>query len=312
MTIKHLVLSGGSIGGCAFMGAVRYLVEHSFLDMDQLETIYATSVGTYMAVVITLGYDWDTLFTYMVKRNWGQTYKINIEAIVNALHTGGVFDKQIIVNTFKSLFNGKDLDLDMTLLDFYQYNKKEIHFVCSNITDYKAEDFSYLTHPDVKLLDVVYASSGLPLLFPPMQINGKLYFDGAAFLNYPINLCLDRGFDRKEILGICKMPNTIDMSNEFMEEDKPFKLVYYLMYLFKRVWTHAKYTHTDDEALPYEVAIPFNTGIIEIKQFVESEEARQQLIHLGEEYAKQALDSWIEKDDETASCGSRTMSMSSS
>ena len=61
MTIKHLVISGGGPIGIMYLGAIEYLHDEGFFKMEEIESIYATSIGTMIAVFIALNYDWETL-----------------------------------------------------------------------------------------------------------------------------------------------------------------------------------------------------------------------------------------------------------
>ena len=57
MTIKHLVLSGGGPTGFLTYGAARFLSQERFWQYDDIETIYGTSIGGFMGVVLSLGYE---------------------------------------------------------------------------------------------------------------------------------------------------------------------------------------------------------------------------------------------------------------
>jgi hypothetical protein len=67
-------------------------------------------------------------------------------------------------------------------------------------------DISHTTHPDWKVVEAVYASACLPILFAPLSMDGKLYCDGGLLCNYPLQYCYDNcianGGDDKEIFGI--------------------------------------------------------------------------------------------------------------
>lgn len=61
MTIKHLVISGGGPLGLRFLGALEHLEQHNYWKLQDIESIYATSIGSIIAVFICLAFDWDTL-----------------------------------------------------------------------------------------------------------------------------------------------------------------------------------------------------------------------------------------------------------
>ena len=68
MPIKHLVLSGGGPIGISFLGALEYLSNEKYINIDEIETIYATSIGTVMSTILCLNYDWPTINKYIIER----------------------------------------------------------------------------------------------------------------------------------------------------------------------------------------------------------------------------------------------------
>ena len=55
--IKHLVISGGGPSGLLTYGAASYLARQGFWSIENIESIYGCSIGAYMGVVFSLGYD---------------------------------------------------------------------------------------------------------------------------------------------------------------------------------------------------------------------------------------------------------------
>ena len=56
MPIKHLVIAGGGPIGIQFLGALEYLNEQDFWKLEDIESIYATSVGTMMAAMMVFSF----------------------------------------------------------------------------------------------------------------------------------------------------------------------------------------------------------------------------------------------------------------
>ena len=54
----------------------------------------------------------------------------------------------------------------------------------------------------MRVIDGVYASSALPILFKPFKYADQTFMDGGVYSNYPIAKCLAHGCDEKHILGI--------------------------------------------------------------------------------------------------------------
>ena len=208
-TIKHIVMSGGGAMGFAYYGALRDSHEKGIWKHEEIETVYGTSIGTIMAVIISLGYDWSVLDDFMIKRPWHHVFKFQLPMAFNVITKQGIFDKTVIHEIFLPLFKGKDIPIDITLLDFYHITKREIHFITTEINAMVTEDISYKTHPEWKVVDAAYASCCLPFLFIPFFLekegegrNPKAYIDGGILMNFPLNLCISNGNDPKEIMAV--------------------------------------------------------------------------------------------------------------
>jgi len=202
MPIKHLVIAGGGPIGLQFLGALQHLNEQNFWEFDNIESIYATSIGTFIGTFICLKYDWSTLNTYVIERPWHDALKLNGKQIFDAFYNKGLYDKKIIEIVFKPLLEAKDLSLSITLKEFYEYSKIEFHFYTFELNQFKVTDISYKTHPDLLLVQAIFMSSALPGIFIPTILNGGCYIDGGVMANYPISYCLQDHADPDEILGI--------------------------------------------------------------------------------------------------------------
>ena len=94
MPIKHLIIAGGGPIGLQFFGALEHLNKEGFWKLEDIETIYATSIGTMLSVFISLNYDWETLKTYIVGRPWNDVFKLNGKQIFDAFYNKGLFFKK--------------------------------------------------------------------------------------------------------------------------------------------------------------------------------------------------------------------------
>ena len=52
MSIKHIVLCGGIYNGIYTVGALKYLAEHEFYNINEIENIYGTSAGGFLGALI--------------------------------------------------------------------------------------------------------------------------------------------------------------------------------------------------------------------------------------------------------------------
>ena len=202
MTIKHIVISGGGPTLIQSLAAIQHLEERKFLDMKNIESIYGTSAGAVVGTLICLKYDWETINDYIIKRPWHDVFPIKVQNILDAYTKKGLFDGKIIEKCFKPLLDAKDVPLDINLSDFYKYSNIELHFFTFDINEYKINNISYLTHPELSLIVALQMTCALPVLVTPVFIEDKCYVDGGIACNYPLNYCIESGKEPDEILGI--------------------------------------------------------------------------------------------------------------
>jgi predicted acylesterase/phospholipase RssA len=202
MTIKHLVISGGGPLGLRYLGALEKLNTELFWDINDIESIYSTSVGAIIAAFICLKYDWDTLNKYIIDRPWHDAFKVTAKQIFDSYYNKGLFDKKLAEIIFKPLLEAKDLTLDITLKEFYEYSKIDLHIFTFEINKFQTIELSHSTHPDLSLTQALTMSSALPGIFMPTIIDNCCYVDGGVMCNYPINQCIRDHSNKDEILGI--------------------------------------------------------------------------------------------------------------
>ena len=188
--IKHIVISGGGVNGLTFYGILRESNKTKFWELKNIKTIYATSVGSILGVLLSLKYDWEITDNYFIKRPWGEVFKFELQNILNSFDNCGIFNVKIIEEILKPLLNGKDIPIDITMQDFYDLINIELHFFSTELNSFEITDFSYKTHPEWKLIDVVYCSCCLPILFSPFFIDEKVYIDGGVLYNNPLKYCI--------------------------------------------------------------------------------------------------------------------------
>ena len=102
-------------------------------------------------------------------------------------------------DTFGPLLKGKDLELAVTLKEFYEATGKTIYLYAVKLSTFETVEFSHISHPDMQLLTAVHASAALPILFKPAEYAGELYTGGGFMLNYPLAKCRA---DPATILGV--------------------------------------------------------------------------------------------------------------
>jgi NTE family protein len=211
MTIKSLVISGGGPIMVQVLGAIQHLEKENFINMENIESIYGTSAGAIIGILICLKFDWETINDYIIKRPWQDVFSIKIQNIFDAYTKKGIYDNLIIEKCFKPLFDAKDISMNITLEEFYKLSNIELHLFSFEINEYKVQDISYITHPTLSLITAIQMTCALPVLLTPVCIDDKCFIDGGMVSNYPLQYCIDSSHNPEEILGI---------KNEYNNRDK--------------------------------------------------------------------------------------------
>lgn len=201
MTIKHLVISGGGPILIQILGAIQHLERNEIVHMSNIESIYGTSAGAIIGILICLKFDWDTINDYIIKRPWHDVFPIKVQNIFDAYTKKGIFDVKTVEKCFKPLLDAKDIPMDINLEDFYKLSKIELHLFSFEINEYKIQDISYLTHPKLSLMTAVQMTCAIPILITPVCFDDKCYIDGGMACNYPLNHCIESGKLPDEILA---------------------------------------------------------------------------------------------------------------
>ena len=254
MTIKHIVISGGGPTGLLSYGAAKYLEQQKFWSMENIESMYGTSIGALFGVILSLHYDWNTIDDYIIKCPWDTILQKNstFHDVLDVYTNKGIMSGDFFDIIMKPLLLAKDLTLDVTLGELYQFNKKEIHIMTVELNTFKLVNLSYKTHPSLKVMDAIKMSCAFPILFSPKifietenkneegdhhqdeeykKDKGKkeecsrrvcCYIDGGVMCNYPVNVCMeDQQCDPDEILGFRniweKYHETIDEESSLVD-----------------------------------------------------------------------------------------------
>jgi predicted acylesterase/phospholipase RssA len=285
MTIKHLVIPGGGPTGIKALGALQYLEQHGYWNINDIETIYATSAGAIISVLMCLKFDWETINDYIVKRPWNDAFQLSVNQIFEAYSKKGLFDKNVAEIFYKPFFKAKDISMEITMKEFYELSKIEIHLFSLDINSFNLEDISYTTHPELQLLTAVQMSSAIPVLISPVCIGDKCYVDGGVICNYPINQCILRAENVDEIFGL---RNKYTKKDENIVKNESTILEYVMNFISRLVNSVA--SKFEEKEIPNELI--YNTDLMtlaNIQLTLSSKEERQRLIDFGIESGKTFL-----------------------
>lgn len=277
--IKHLVISGGGALGLSFYGALKESNLRGIWKQEDIETIYATSIGTVISVSISLGYSWEILDDFFIKRPWHHVFKVDLGRLMNAIQQQGMYSSSIAKDVFLPLFKGKNISPDITLAEFYHLTKRDIHFIATEYNRFCVEDISYKTHPEWKVLDAIYASCCLPFVFSPFYAGNKIYMDGGIMMHYPLNLSIAAGNDPREILGIRRLTSKNEVETQIQPTHNLFEVLFNII-LKLMDKAHEPLSTTE---IGYNIEITKNDYNIYTFLYsgIYSDETRKELIEIG-------------------------------
>lgn len=202
--IKHIVISGGGHYGLTMYGILKESHKKDFWKYENIETLYGTSIGSVLCLLITLQYEWETLDKYFIDRPWNKVFDFDFHTIIEAFENQGIFNQNTMNQLIEPLFLGKDIPLDITLKEYYERTHIDFHITTSEVVSFKLNVLSHKTHPEWKLLDAIYASCTIPVIFKPIITDDSCYIDGGLFSSYPLNVCTSIVSNTDEIMAIRK------------------------------------------------------------------------------------------------------------
>jgi predicted acylesterase/phospholipase RssA len=289
MTIKHLVISGGGPSGITTLGLIQYLEKAEFFCMNDIETIYGTSMGTIIGTLLSLKFDLEMIVDYFIKRPWHEAFPVNLQSFFDAYSKKGLFDTNIFEIFFKPFFDARDIKMDITMKELYEITKIELHFFTFEINQFEVVDISYKSFPELSLLKAIHMSSAVPIIISPVFIDDKCYVDGGVVCNYPLKYCIDSKCSKNEILAI---------KNKFIKDENKnitneSNMMDYIMKFINKLIDNAINVRYDIQpnCLDYELLIEtYEMSIPFIQETIYNQKKREELFEKGIEYAKKFLE----------------------
>ena len=284
MSIKNVVLSGGSYNGFMMLGALKYLSDVGFYEIENIEKIYATSVGSVIATIIALKIPLEDIEVYAVKRPWKKAFDLSTDMLFNMLTEKGIIDRKFFLVIFEKLFKTVDIPIESTMLEFYNRTKIELHFFSLQLNDFEIVDMSYKTHPGLNIIDALYMSCSIPFIFQPMFYKSSYMIDGAILCNFPLKQCIENVENLDEILAI----NIKNACKDKTNIDKTTNLLKYGHFLFDSLVNYSNKLKQTEKNIKHMLNIDcessnFNYGY----KLLEDSDERENIINKGKKSAEE-------------------------
>ena len=280
MSIKHLVLSGGAYKGLYIIGAMKELLKEKYINIDEIENIYGTSVGALIGVIICLNLDYDMLIEYAVNFPFTKYFTFSVDSLLEFISKKGIIKMDFINGIYENLLKNCGFNKNITFQELYDYSKIKLNIYVTNLNKFSYECFNYETHGNMKVLEAVYRSCSLPFIFQPVCCDKEWYVDGGLINPYPIQQALEE-HELEEILGFKIKDDELACCPE---NSSIFHFGYYV--IMKLIRQNEKLNNSYDKNVK-ELIIPATSMNIEdAKLLINSKIERQRIFDLGKKYAK--------------------------
>lgn len=218
-------LSGGGARGIAHIGVLKALEENGIYP----DVISGASAGAIVGAFYASGMSPDQIYEVVKKSSLLKVFSWGIPngGITKLTYLKSLLDKNIENDSFESL-------------------QKPLIVSVSNLNRGQSEEIQ-----SGKLFDVVVASSSIPLVFQPVEIEGQIYVDGGLLNNMPV-----RSLRQKSdfIIGVNVMPD-IEVENNALHSTIEIATRSFQLSVIANTRPHFKYCNVLIEP---EKVHPFN------------------------------------------------------
>lgn len=200
-----LVLDGGGAKGAYHIGVFKALKEFNIY--RDIKVISGSSVGALNACLFPIyNLNFQIVENIWINETEDKIFTLEPNKIINSLFKTNKFNNTL--NTVLSSFLDDDVSL-MAFINFIsssgvfsrdglieimdKYLKEDViksinvYACCTNSYSIKPYYFKLKNYSLNKIKKILLASSAIPILFPPENIQGESYFDGGVSDNSPIN-----------------------------------------------------------------------------------------------------------------------------
>lgn len=184
--VEYVCFGGAGALGIAYLGALRALTEHGGLRLQELRGAVGTSSGALAALCICVGISFDE-FEKLV-REWDMQNLAPHVDVAMLLKSYGLDDGSVLREFVGEILVRSGLARTATFADVHRLTRR--HFACtaSNMNAQCCTYFDHVRTPGWLVLDAVYASMCVPMIFAPLCLEGEsVYVDGCLTNNVPLD-----------------------------------------------------------------------------------------------------------------------------
>ncbi|MEZ4841869.1 MAG: patatin-like phospholipase family protein [Flavobacteriaceae bacterium] len=239
-----MVLSGGGVRAIAHIGFIQVLLENNIIPTQ----VSGTSAGALVSALYANGYTPEEMLNFFKET---PILKLSLYAYGKP----GIMDSEKYIDYFKKFFKN----------DSFESLTYQLTVTATNLIEGKLEFFN-----KGELIKPLIASSALPPVFSPIEINGNLYCDGGVLNNFPVEPLKK---ECSQIIG--SFVNPVTKINK-TEINSSLKLLYRVYHIGLDADNYSKFNKCNYMFLPPNIK---NIGVLDSKSI-------EKAYKMGYEYAK--------------------------
>jgi predicted acylesterase/phospholipase RssA len=178
---RNLVFSGGGLKGIVFVGVVQKLEETNVI--SGARCFLGTSAGSIVAFMLSIGYTSSEMHVFAMGLRQADVFDVSLEGILSIMDTYGIDDGHTLQRTLGDILEKKGLHRCTTFTELSKAMGRTLTVAVSSL-NVGVKYLSVDTTPNMRVVDAVYASCCIPMLFTPLVLDGEYLVDGFLYKNF--------------------------------------------------------------------------------------------------------------------------------
>ncbi len=206
--VVGVAFGGGSARGIAHVGVIRWFEEHRI----PIDVAAGTSMGGLVGGAFATGMDADELDALLATMNWDELFgssdfafkNIRRKADARAFPSRIEFGLKGGITPPPALINGQQVELFLSRMTAAYHDVPRFDDLP---TPFRAVTMDLVSATQVvldrgSLATALRATMSLPLIFPPVEVDGRVLVDGGVMNNVPADVVRAMGADRVVAINV--------------------------------------------------------------------------------------------------------------
>ncbi len=154
--------------------------------LEKVDTVVGCSIGVVVGLCWIVGMSPVEIEQTLFRLNDDSV--ISLKGLAMFIDKYGIDDGEYLTAFFVDILLSSGMSPNMTLLELYEAKGKRLLAVSFNLSTTQLCTLGPESHPDVRVVDALRASTAIPIGFTPFVLNGEYYVDGAIRMPYPLDI----------------------------------------------------------------------------------------------------------------------------